>query len=146
MARSPIVEIPPNSAIVAPEPPDIQADLRHHGDIAGMTLTASGWLTLTSRLLALFRKVNAGISLGRRGAGHRAGNLDAQWVNVVFPSAANTETAVPHGLGRIPEGYHVVRQDRAGSVYDDATTSGWTSDSIYLKCSVASVDCWLIVF
>lgn len=71
-------------------------------------------------------------------------NLD--WVTVDFTSngSANTEDAIAHTLGRIPVGYVVVSQDKAGSVYVSGTA--FTSSLIYLKTSATSVAVKLRVF
>lgn len=57
-------------------------------------------------------------------------NFDSKFVNVSF-AAANIDTAVPHGLGRVPTGYIVTRRGASLTVVDGATA--WTSNIIYLK-------------
>jgi hypothetical protein len=52
---------------------------------------------------------------------------------------------VPHGLGRKPIGYDVVRRDAAAIVYDSSGGS-WGEDVIYLKCDTASVTIKLRVY
>lgn len=59
-------------------------------------------------------------------------NFDAKQLNVTF-SAANTDTAAIHGLGRVPGGYVLVGANAAMSVYDGASAS--TSQVLYLKSS-----------
>lgn len=71
-------------------------------------------------------------------------NIDGAWITGTSNAAANTEKAFTHQLGRVPIGYHVFSKDKAGDFYDGATT--WTSDTIYLKCSVASVTFKIMVF
>ena len=66
-----------------------------------------------------------------------------QFLNVTT-STANTEFAVDHGLGAIPNGYIVIGQDKAGDVYN--STTAWTTSTIYLKASVATMTLRLIVF
>lgn len=62
-------------------------------------------------------------------------------VNVNF-TAADSEVAISHGLGKTPRGYWVTSFGTltgAASVYNG--TSGWTPDTIYLKCTqVVSAD------
>lgn len=74
----------------------------------------------------------------------KAGNLSGKYVVFTSNGAANTEDAVPHKLGRVPVGYIVVKQDKAGIVYDGGTS--WTTANLYLKTSVASVAWTLMVF
>ena len=74
----------------------------------------------------------------------KAGNLSAKYVVFTSNGAANTEDAIPHKLGHVPVGYVVVAQDKAGIVYDSGTD--FTTTTIYLKSSVASVAWTLMVF
>jgi hypothetical protein len=74
----------------------------------------------------------------------KAGNLCSKYVVFTSNGVANTEDVVTHKLGRIPVGYIVVKQDKAGIVYDSTTT--WTTSTIALKSSVASVAWTLMVF
>jgi hypothetical protein len=59
-------------------------------------------------------------------------NFNAKTSSVIF-SAANTDTAVIHGLGRVPIGYIVYGTTAAMSIYDGATPS--TSQLLYLRAS-----------
>ena len=74
----------------------------------------------------------------------KAGNLSAKYVVFTSHAVATTEDTVPHKLGRVPNGYIVVKQDKAGIVYDG--TTAWTTTNLYLKSSVASVTWTLMVF
>ena len=71
-------------------------------------------------------------------------NFDSQIQEVTFGNA-DTEKTIAHTLKRIPNGYIVLNQDRAGSVYDSGDTS-WTTTNIYLKCDTASavVKLWIL--
>lgn len=93
---------------------------------------------LTAALRTIIEKFNGAISLGNGSSGYRAGNLDAQYIDVFTPTVADTEIEIPHGLGRKPVGYDIVRRDLACSVYDSSGGS-WGNDVFYLKCSVGSV-------
>jgi hypothetical protein len=93
---------------------------------------------LTSALRTIIAKFNGAISFGNGSSGYRAGNIDAQYIDIFTPAAANTEIEIPHGLGRKPIGYDVVRRDLACSVYDSSGGS-WGKDVFFLKCSVGSV-------
>lgn len=64
-------------------------------------------------------------------------------VEVTFPSTANLDTVIKHGLQTVaPDSveYLVLKSDRAGSVYHDqsATRKAWGSTFIVLRSSVAS--------
>ena len=100
---------------------------------------------LTSSLRAIIAKFNGGISLGVGSSGYRAGNLDAQYIDVFTPSVADTEFAIPHGLGRKPIGYDVVRKDKACIVYDSSGGS-WGEKVFFLKCNAASATIKLRVY
>ena len=103
-------------------------------------------LVLSTRLRDLVRKVNRRISFGDGVDGYRAGNLDAQYVDVATtPGVADTEFTVVHGLQRVPVGYIVVRKDKACDVYDSSIGS-WTDSLMFLKCTVATATVKLIVF
>lgn len=76
------------------------------------------------------------------------GNLDFQTnfnckiLSVTF-SAANTQVAISHGLGRIPAGYLQISSSVAASVYNGDSSS--SSSVLYLKSS-APATVGLIVF
>lgn len=61
-------------------------------------------------------------------------NFNAKAVSAVF-TAASTDTAVVHGLGRVPIGYLKTSQSVAMSVFNGTTR--WTATTIYLQSSVA---------
>lgn len=100
---------------------------------------------LTAALRAIIAKFNGAISLGNGSTGYRAGNLDAQYIDVYTPATPDTEIEIPHGLGRKPIGYDVVRRDAACIVYDSSGGS-WGKDVLYLKCDTASVTIKLRVY
>jgi hypothetical protein len=100
---------------------------------------------LSGSLRTIIAKFNGGISLGNGQSGYRAGNLDAQYIDVFTPSTPDQEFEVPHGLGRKPIGYDVVRRDKAAIVYDSSGGS-WGNDVLYLKCDTASTTIRLRVY
>lgn len=59
-------------------------------------------------------------------------NFNQKTVSVNF-SAADTDTAVSHGLGRVITGYILVGSSAALSIYDG--TSGSTDQVLYLRAS-----------
>lgn len=56
---------------------------------------------------------------------------------------ANTEFAVNHGLGVVPDGYIKVRSDAACRIYDGDTA--WDGDNIYLKCAATNAHLHILV-
>lgn len=58
---------------------------------------------------------------------------------------AGQVVAVPHKLGRTPQGYFVIKQDAAGSVLTSELTNPWTSTVIYLNASAAMTATLIIV-
>ncbi len=60
-------------------------------------------------------------------------NFNGTLVDAVF-TAANTDTAVAHGLGRIPTGYIPTSKTAAMHVFTG--TGKWTTKLIYLRADV----------
>lgn len=88
-------------------------------------------------------KLNGGMSHGR--ADGEQGNMDDHLVDVVTPAAANTEFAVPHGLGRTAVGYENAGSDKDARVYH-TSRGGWTDSLLFLKCTASSADVRLRVY
>ena len=74
----------------------------------------------------------------------KAGNLDAKWIVFTSNSTANTEDAITHDLGRTPVGILVALPDKAATIYSSSTA--WTSTTIYVKTTTASVAWKLLAF
>lgn len=67
-------------------------------------------------------------------------NVLGQFITYTTNGTKDTEDTIAHNLGSIPIGYIVVSKDKAGDIYQRASTgTAWSSSNIYLKCSVASV-------
>ena len=81
---------------------------------------------------------------GAAANGTKCYNFDAAWVSYVSNATPNTEDTVAHNLGRIPLGRIVMTADKAGSVFDGATT--FTSTNIFLQSDVATLTVNLVVF
>ena len=64
------------------------------------------------------------------------------WIAIVGQSmnaAANTEQVVTHNLGRIPNGYIVIRSKLGGVVYDPTDGDArWTTTTMILRDTVAA--------
>jgi hypothetical protein len=73
-----------------------------------------------------------------------ADNFNAQTVTVSNTGTANADFAVAHTLKRIPTGYILISNDKAGFIYNGTGT--WTTTNIYLKHSVANAAVTVIVF
>lgn len=76
-----------------------------------------------------------------------ADNFNAQILSHTSNAVADTEDTIAHTLQRVPVGYLVFYQDKAGQLYQGPSTgTAWTSSNFYLKCTVASVTFQIIVF
>ena len=71
-------------------------------------------------------------------------NMDCRIVSYTTNATPDTEDAITHTLGKIPVGYIITYQDKAGSIYDSGTA--WTEDTIYLKCSTTSASVRMLIF
>ena len=74
----------------------------------------------------------------------KAGNLDAKWIVFTSNGTANTEDAVTHDLGRTPRFILPAVPDKTATLYDSGTA--WTSTTVYLKTSAATVAWKAIIF
>jgi hypothetical protein len=83
----------------------------------------------------LFTALQGRVRFGSGTDGDRGENIAGEF-QVATTAGADTEVAIPHSLGAAPIGYIILRQDKAGSVYDSGTT--WTDTNIYIKCSTAA--------
>ena len=64
-------------------------------------------------------------------------NIDCRLVSFTSNAVATNDTEVTHTLGKIPSGYIIYSQDKAGSLYLGSGT--WTATKIYVASDVASV-------
>ena len=71
-------------------------------------------------------------------------NVDCQLVTLTTSATPDAENTTAHGLGKVPTGFIVYSQDKAGSLYDGSTSN--TATNLYTKCDVASVTFKIIVF
>jgi len=74
----------------------------------------------------------------------RNDNVDQRDATFTSNAVADTEDAVTHTLGKIPEGFRVINSDKAATVYDSGTA--WTETTIFLKTNVASATITIEVF
>lgn len=74
-----------------------------------------------------------------------------QRVTVTFPSTPDTDTVIPYtgDIAANPEDveYFVVKQDRAGSIYNDqsATRKPWQQGYVVLRSSVGSLSATILL-
>jgi hypothetical protein len=88
----------------------------------------------------LFLLAQGRVRFGGGTTGNKGENIDGQFLTITTDAVANTETTFTHTMGSVPIGYLVLGQDKAGSLYQlSSTGTAWTSTTISLKCSVASV-------
>ena len=91
-------------------------------------------------LVTLFTCLKGRVRFGAGTTGNNGENIDGQWLTITTNGVANTESSFTHSMGSVPIGYIVVWQDKAGSLYQGpATGTAWTTTTISLKCSVATV-------
>ena len=119
--------------------PDGQSGL---GDIPPIIVTegkisAQVAAYISGAIRGIIQKINGKLSFGTGIQSTGAGNFDAQYIDVYTPTA-DVEIEIPHGLGRKPIGYDIVRQDKACNVYDSSGGS-WGNNIFMLKCDVTNV-------
>lgn len=108
-------------------------------------LTETTALTLTGAIKNLVRTINGRVWFGTGDTRHRAGHVDAVYVDAVSPSVADTEFPILHRLGRVPVGYWVVRRDKNTVIYD-SNTGSWDGSVMFLKSSAATASIKLLVW
>jgi hypothetical protein len=105
-----------------------QARVQPTGDVVVDRAIRSTWEEIA-------RVINGLISFGT--ADGKPGNMAGAWFSGTTSAGADTEFAVTHNLGRVPQGWLTISVDKAGVVYKGTTV--WTNKLMYLKCNVASV-------
>ena len=101
-------------------------------------ITSASILSVNSFLEDTAKRVSGHLSFGDGTVYSRSGNIDGQWVELKTPTVADTEITVYHSLGRVPIGYLVLAQNKAGSLYTSQYAS-WSTSATAFKCNVASV-------
>ena len=91
---------------------------------------------LDADIANLFLFTQSRVAFGSGNTGAKGENIAGEF-RTITTAGANTEVVVPHTLGVIPVGRIVLRQDKAGSLYD--STTAWTTTNIYIKSDVATV-------
>jgi len=84
--------------------------------------------SLSRFILDLASVINGGLKI--------PDNISSDIVAVADTGLANTEFTVTHTLKRVPQGFIIINNDKAGVVYNSTTV--WTTTAIYLKCNTAN--------
>jgi hypothetical protein len=110
------------------------------------TIPVEGVNNLNSYLQVYADKFNVeGISLGDGTHNSKAGNLDAQLIEVRF-TAHSQEKEIDHSLRRVPVGYITAMQTSDGAL-KATNLGGWSPNSIYLTTSTQATgdSLWQII-
>lgn len=68
-------------------------------------------------------------------------------IEITTPSSAGLELRIAHGLGRIPNGYIIVKRPYTGTAMDHGIGStSWDTVNLYLKFSVTDIALTLAVY
>lgn len=93
-------------------------------------------LSFDNDLQKLFTAMQGRIRFGTGADGARGENIEGEFQVVSDTGSANTEFAVTHTIGAVPIGYIVIKNSKAGTVYDGTTS--WTSTTLYLRHEAAN--------
>lgn len=88
----------------------------------------------------LFTCLQGRVRFGPGTSGNNGENMAGQFLTITTNVTPDTQSTFTHSMGSIPIGYIIIWQSKSGSLYQGPTTgTAWTSSTISLKCSVASV-------
>ena len=88
----------------------------------------------------VFNCLQGRVRFGSGNTGSTGENISGTWLTITTNAIANTESTFTHNMGAVPVAYMVMGQDKAGNLYQlSSTGTAWTTSTISLKCSVASV-------
>lgn len=88
----------------------------------------------------VFSCLQGRVRYGNGVSGNDGENMNGRFLQITTNGTPDTESTFTHSMGSIPVGYLIMWQSKAGSLYQGpATGTAWTSTTISLKCSVASV-------
>jgi hypothetical protein len=94
----------------------------------------SRWAIMVRKLYEqLARVVNGLISFGN---GISRDNIDGEWASVADTGGANVDFTITHNMLRVPIGFIVMDQSKAGVIYHGSIA--WTTTTITLRCNVAN--------
>jgi hypothetical protein len=88
-------------------------------------------------LINIFNAFKGRIRFGDTTNASRGENIAGEFRTFTSSATPNAEFSLAHTLGATALGWIVINKNKAGDLYKGSTA--WTSSSVYLKCSVASV-------
>lgn len=130
-----------------PLKPDMEAAIIQPPELKlkGDKLTQEVFDELYEWTLAVTRKINAGLTMGKAVHGQIAGNTKGQILHVLTPRTADVEFAVSHGLGTRCSGFWIIGPAAACQLYEATDMRGWSDNQLKLKATVADVWLWVFV-
>lgn len=97
-------------------------------------------------LRSIIIKTNGLLSLGTGVDRSWSGDINGQYLDVVFDPVAGTQTRIEHGLGRIPVFFFANGYSTTADVYaGTADRASWNSTEIFLKCNIAGATIKLLI-
>jgi hypothetical protein len=108
-----------------------------------------GVTNVPSILKDIYKAFRGNISYGSMGQSGSlvSDNISGGFGTIPDSGLVDTEFAVTHNLNRIPIGFHVINQNKAGSFYGTPTSgTPWTTTQIFLKCNAANVEATFFIF
>lgn len=113
--------------------------------IGNLNSAVDGLLALTGSNNQNTNAINGNLSFGNVSASKFSGNLHTQMFTGTSPATANTPFTLTHGLGQIPNGAILIQSNAAAILYGNMTSQAWTSTTITLLMSVASISYCILV-
>ncbi|MHB1955218.1 MAG: hypothetical protein ACYCOU_15910 [Sulfobacillus sp.] len=112
--------------------------------IGNLNVAVNSLQTAVGNTAANTTAINGNLSFGNLSAGQPQGNLKTEMLTGTSP-AANTAFTLTHTLGKIPNGAILIQSSAAATLYGDATAQAWTTTTITLLLTVASVNYVILV-
>lgn len=113
--------------------------------IGNLNAATNGLISLTGINNNNSNAINGNLSFGNISAGKVSGNLHSQMFTGTSPATANTAFTLTHDLGQIPNGAILIQSNAAATLYGNMNDQSWTTTTITLLMSVASVDYVIII-
>jgi hypothetical protein len=95
----------------------------------------------TNVMDSIYKALRGRISYGTPG---QQDNVQGVLITVADTGLADTNFTVTHNLLSVPQGFQIMKQSIAGSVYTGSVA--WTTTTISLKCSTAHAALTVFVF
>ncbi len=94
---------------------------------------------ITDQVPGLTQLVNGDLSFGDISNSVPSANMHSIIVDGTSPILTNTNFTLTHNLGQIPNGFIVLRKNKASDFYGDPTTGTWNSSTIQIQCDTTLV-------